>query len=107
MQSRQHWFVSVASTFFFGVGQMMIVMCAQNYCIDAFERYAASAVAAGAVLRSVCGGLVPLFTPSLFKSLGYDWGMSVFALVSLVLAPAPVLIYRYGEHVRRRFPVNL
>lgn len=79
----------------------------QNYYIDAFERYAASAVAAGAVFRSVFGGLVPLFAPSLFKALGYGWGISIFALVGVVLAPAPILFYRFGQRIRSRVSVNL
>lgn len=107
VQTQQHWFVTVASTFFYGLGQVMIINCTQNYYIDAFERYAASAVAAGAVFRSVFGGIVPLVAPSLFKALGYGWGISVFAMVSVVLAPAPILFYRFGERIRGRFAVNL
>ncbi len=38
------------------VGQMAM----QTYLIDAFTRYAASAVAANTVLRSLFGGLLPL-----------------------------------------------
>lgn len=107
VQTRQHWFVTIASTFFYGLGQVVIINCTQNYYIDAFERYAASAVAAGALFRSVCGGVVPLFAPSLFKSLGYGWGISVFALVGVVLAPAPMLFFRYGERIRTRFSVKI
>lgn len=107
VQTHQHWFVTVASTFFYGLGQVMIINCTQNYYIDAFERYAASAVAAGAVFRSVFGGLVPLFAPSLFKALGYGWGVSVFAMVGVVLAPAPILFDRFGEQIRKRFSVEL
>ena len=43
----------------------------QNYYIDSFSRYAASAIAAGTVFRSIIGGVIPLFAPSVFKSLGY------------------------------------
>ncbi|KAF2874909.1 membrane transporter [Massariosphaeria phaeospora] len=102
-----HWFASIASTFFYGVGQVMIVNCTQNYYIDSFEKYAASAIAAGAVFRSLVGGVVPLFTPGLIDRLGYGWGISVFAFVSLVLAPAPLLFYRFGERIRERFSVKL
>lgn len=86
---------------------MIIVNCTQNYYIDAFEKYAASAIAAGAVFRSVVGGVVPLFAPSLFKTVGYGWGISVFGLIGLVLAPAPLLFFRYGERIREAFSVEL
>ena len=49
----------------------MILNTTQNYYIDSFEKYAASAIAAGAVFRSLFGGVVPLFAPLLFDRLGY------------------------------------
>lgn len=102
-----HWLATIASTFFYGIAQVIIINTVQNYYIDAFEKYAASAIAAGAVFRSVVGGVVPLFAPSLFKSVGYGWGISVFAAVSLLLAPAPLFFYRYGERIRESFAVEL
>lgn len=85
----------------------MIVNCTQNYYIDAFEKYAASAIAAGTAFRSLFGGTVPLFAPSLFKAIGYGWGISVFGMVGLVLAPAPLLFFRFGERIRGMFTVEL
>jgi hypothetical protein len=38
----------------------------QNYCIDSFEKYAASAIVGGCVFRSLVGGVVPLFAKSPF-----------------------------------------
>ncbi|KAL1651341.1 hypothetical protein SLS58_000681 [Diplodia intermedia] len=107
VQLRTHWLATIASTFFYGIGQVMIINCTQNYYIDAFEKYAASAIAAGAVFRSVVGGVVPLLAPLLFKSVGYGWGISVFGMVSLLLAPAPLFFYRYGERIRKSFAVEL
>lgn len=102
-----HWLASLSATFFYGVGQVMILNSTQNYFIDSFEKYAASAIAAGTVFRSVIGGVVPIFAPALFEKLGYGWGISTFAFVSLLLAPAPVLFYVFGEQLRNRYPVNL
>lgn len=85
----------------------MILNPTQNYYIDAFERYAASAIAGGALFRSILGGVVPLFAPGLFDKLGYGWGVSVFAFVGVLLAPAPLLFYRFGEVIRQRFTVKL
>ncbi|EKG22014.1 Major facilitator superfamily [Macrophomina phaseolina MS6] len=102
-----HWFATIASTFFYGIGQVMIINSVQNYYIDAFEKYAASAIAAGAVFRSVVGGVVPLFAPALFKSVGYGWGISIFGFISLLLAPAPVIFFHYGERIRESFAIEL
>ncbi|KAF3770726.1 membrane transporter [Cryphonectria parasitica EP155] len=95
-----HWFATIVAAFFYGIGQVVIVNCTQNYYIDAFEKFAASAIAAGVAFRSIFGGVVPLFAPLLFKSVGYGWGISVFGLVGLMLAPAPLLFYHFGERIR-------
>ncbi|KAK8203877.1 membrane transporter [Phyllosticta capitalensis] len=106
-QFHVHWAATLASTLFYGIGQVMILNAVQNYYIDSFEKYAASAIAAGAVFRALIGGVVPLFAPQLFKGVGYGWGISVFAFVGVALAPAPSFFFRYGETIRRRFTVEL
>ncbi|KAF1912639.1 major facilitator superfamily domain-containing protein [Ampelomyces quisqualis] len=107
VEKHAHWSVGIAGTFFYGIGQVLILNCTQNYFIDSFEQYAASAIAAGAVFRSVVGGIIPLGAPALFEKLGYGWGISVFAFMGLLLAPAPMLFYIFGERIRERFTVNL
>lgn len=102
-----HWVVSIISTFFYGIGQVVILNTTQNYYIDSFEKYAASAIAAGAVMRSLIGGVVPLFAPILFERLGYGWGISVFGFLSLAIAPAPIIFYHFGERIRDRFQIEL
>ncbi|KAF2498550.1 membrane transporter [Lophium mytilinum] len=104
---RVHWLASISSTFFYGIGQVMILNTTQNYFIDSFEKYAASAIAAGTVVRSITGGVVPLFMPALFDKYGYGWGISVFAFVGLLLAPAPLTFYAFGARLRERFAVEL
>jgi hypothetical protein len=107
IQYHTHWAASVASLPFYGIGQVMIMNPVQNYYIDAFEKYAASAVAGGALFRSLVGGLVPLAAPTLFGDLGFGWGISVFGFISIALAPAPLVFYRYGETIREKFNVDL
>ena len=96
-----------AATPLFGLAQVSIFNTVQNYYIDAFSQYAASAIAAGAMFRSIVGGVVPLFAPALFDELGYGWGWTVFALIALALAPSPALFMRYGRHLREKFTVDL
>lgn len=102
-----HWFPTIFSTVFFGLGQITVMNCVQNYYIDSFSQYAASAIAAGAVFRSFIGGIVPLFAPVLFDAVGYGWGISVFGFLSLVLTPSPLLFYYFGERLRVRFAIEL
>lgn len=107
VQYKVHWTVPTLSTVFFGLGQITILNTAQNYYIDSFQKYAASAIAAGAVFRSIVGGIVPIFAPAIFDSVGYGWGVSVFAFLSLALSPAPLLFYKFGARIRERFEIDL
>jgi len=107
IQYHAHWAISISATFILGVGQVAIFTPVQNYYIDSFEKYAASATAASALFRSLAGGIVPLVTAPLLKYIGYGWGFSVFGLAALILGPAPILFYVYGARIRERFTIDL
>ena len=89
------------------MGQVVVFNTVQNYYIDAFEKYAASAIAGGSVFRSLVGGVVPLFAPMLFDRLGFGWGISVFGFCAVAIAPAPLVFWYVGRRVRERFPLVL
>jgi len=101
-----HWAITILSTVFFGLGQITIMNCVQNYYIDSFSKYVASAIAAGTVFRSIVGGVAPLFAPALFDKVGYGWGISTFGFCALALTPSPVLFYYFGGRVRKRFAIE-
>jgi multidrug resistance protein len=101
-----YWVVPISALYFYGIGQVMVLNTIQNYFIDSFSKYAASAIAAGSVLRSIFGGLSPLFASKMFASLGYGWGTSVFAFIAVVIAPSPLVLFYYGPRLRERYPVN-
>ena len=107
VEYRVHWAPTILSTVFFGLGQITILNTVQNYYIDSFSKYAASAIAAGAVFRSIVGGIIPVFVPTLFDKVGYGWGISVFAFLSATLSPAPLLFYYFGGTLREKFEVDL
>lgn len=97
------WYVPLLATVLFGASQVCIFNTTQNYYIDSFEKFAASALAAGAFLRSIFGGQVPLYVGGLIDSLGYGWGMSVFGFLAVVLMPAPYVFWVFGGRIRERF----
>ncbi|KAL9580008.1 MAG: hypothetical protein Q9212_004751 [Teloschistes hypoglaucus] len=74
-----------------------------TYLIDAFTNYAASALAAATVLRSVLGAVLPLAGPKMYESLGLGWGNSLLAFIALAFGVMPWAFYRYGERLRTRF----
>ena len=94
-------------TIFFGIGTICIFNSVQNFYIDAFTRYAASAIAAGSLFRSLVGACFPLFGSDMYSAVGYGWGCTILAGAGILLMPMPLLIMKYGQRVRERFPVKL
>jgi hypothetical protein len=87
----------------FSSGILIGMQCIQTYIVDAYTRYAASAVAGVTVLRSLAGFGFPLFAPYMYKSLHYGWGNSLLAFVAIGIGwPAPFLLWKYGELLRKR-----
>lgn len=76
------------------------------YMIDAYTTYAASAIAAGNILRSLTAALLPLAGVPMYDRLGYGWGNTLLAFISLGLAGMFILFRRYGEYLRKRFSVQ-
>ena len=74
--------------------------------IDAYTKYAASAIAASSVLRAISAALVPLAGLPLYDKLGLGWGNSLPGFIAIALEGLPLLFVRVGEDWRKRFDVN-
>lgn len=83
-------------------------MTVSTYLVDAFTIYAASAMAANTVFRSLAGALLPLAGPKMYETLGLGWGNSVLGFIALALCPLPIFFWIYGERIRtsKRFQVE-
>jgi hypothetical protein len=79
----------------------------QTYLVDAFTLYAASAIAAATILRSILGAVVPLGGLKMYEVMGLGWGNTFLGLVTLVLAPVPWIFWKYGERIRTKYPLKL
>ncbi|EXJ82516.1 hypothetical protein A1O3_06329 [Capronia epimyces CBS 606.96] len=84
-----------------GLTAMLGMIPVYTYIVDAFKLHSASAVTAVIVTRCLMGTFLPLATQPLVDRFGYGWGFTVFAAASLVAAPIPVLIFRYGSRWRQ------
>ena len=67
-QYHTHWIVPNIGTLLFGLGVVMSFQCIQTYLIDSYTKFAASALAGAAVLRSCAGFGFPLFAPYMLES---------------------------------------
>jgi hypothetical protein len=86
----------------FGFGMVLVFLSIMNYLIDSYLIYAASALAANSVLRSLFGAAFPLFTSYMYAALGIHWASSVPAFLALACVPFPFLFYKYGAAIRSR-----
>ena len=129
-QAETFWFVPIMGTTLIGAGAFctfvshlsfsvnyvvlvmkltnsILQMPTQTYLVDFYGKYAASALAANTVLRSIFGCILPLAGPTMYAKLGLGWGNSLLAFISLAFCPVPFIFFRYGERIRENFPVKL
>ncbi|KAJ6142454.1 hypothetical protein N7471_001907 [Penicillium samsonianum] len=102
-QKHCHWIAPNIGAVLFGTGTIVAFQCIQNYIVDTYTRFAASAFAAGAFLRSLAGFGFPLFAPYMYNALHYGWGNSLLGFLAiLIVAPAPVFLWKFGEMLRKK-----
>lgn len=97
-----YWLTSIAAGVPLGFGVVLVILSITNYLIDSYTVYAASVLAANAVLRSIFGAVFPLFTTQIYRSLGIHWASTIPAFLSLACVPLPFLFYIFGSLIRAR-----
>lgn len=100
--TRIPWIVSLIFTASLGFGNVMLFLGVSNYLIDTYTIFAASVLAANAVLQSLFGAAFPLFTTYMYQNLGVHWASSIPAFLSLACVPLPFFFYKYGVAIRAR-----
>ncbi|KAF3764657.1 MFS general substrate transporter [Cryphonectria parasitica EP155] len=84
-----------------GTFLMLSFVPVMAYVVDAFGVYSASSVTALIVTRCLMGTFLPLTAQPAVDRLGYGWGMTVFAAISVATIPIPLLVYKYGYKWRQ------
>lgn len=105
-QYSTHWIVPIIGTGLIGVGNISVFMCVVSYLVDAFTIYAASALAANTVVRSIVGAILPLAGQSMYAALGLGWGNSLLGFIAVACIPVPLILLKYGERMRKSFDAN-
>jgi MFS family permease len=100
-QYKVHWIVPVLGLFPYAFGGIGLFMPLTTYLVDCYPMYAASAIAANTVFRSLAGMLLPLAGPSMYKNLGLGWGNSLLGFICVIMIPVPLLLHRYGAKLRK------
>lgn len=104
--AKLHWIMPIIGSGIFAFGMMTAFLPIQLYLVDSFQ-FAASAVAAAALFRSLLGFAFPLFGKQMFDAMGVGGGNSLLAGVAIVLGiPFPVFLYYKGAELRERNPLT-
>ncbi|KAI1332173.1 major facilitator superfamily domain-containing protein [Xylariaceae sp. FL0255] len=102
-QYKVYWTAVDVGVFIYAFGAQISGMPISAYIIDAYPDHTSSVLAATQFLRSLTAFLFPLFTPTLYGNLGYGWGNTLIAFLSLgIVLPSPFIIWRFGERLRKR-----
>lgn len=81
----------------------MYVSC-YEYIIDGYHEHSAVALASITMVRYlVAGGMVMAARP-MYEGIGVHWTMTWLGCVAALLAPAPLIFYKYGAKLRERSP---
>jgi hypothetical protein len=86
----------------FGFGMVLCYYSVNNYIIDFYQNYAASALAAKAFLRSGGGAAFPLFTTQMYHRLGLQWASWLLAFIGVGMVLIPYMFYVFGARVRAK-----
>ena len=97
------WVGPASSGISFGYGMVLCYYSVNNYIIDAYQAYAASALAAKVFMRSGGGAAFPLFTTQMYHRLGDLWASFLLAFISTAMVIIPFGFYKYGATLREKW----
>ncbi|QMW25946.1 hypothetical protein G4B84_001191 [Aspergillus flavus NRRL3357] len=97
------WVVVDVGAALLSLGMQIFDTTLHAYVMDSYPEHVSSASAATQVLRSLLAFAFPLFSNSLYDSLGYGLGNSLLAFLSIGIAlPATGILWRWGATLRGR-----
>jgi MFS family permease len=97
------WLVVDIGAMMLSLGMQIFDTTLGAYVMDAYPEHISSASAATQVLRCLMAFGFPLFSNGLYKALGYGWGNSLLAFLSIGIAvPATGILWRYGAKLRAK-----
>ncbi|EMD36327.1 hypothetical protein CERSUDRAFT_95660 [Gelatoporia subvermispora B] len=98
-EAQTHFIFPLIGAAIFSFGALVVLTCVQTYLVDAFGKFAASALAASVLFRSFGAALFTVFGTRIYASLGYGWGSSLLAFICLGALPVPAILWIYGPQI--------
>ncbi|RAK93697.1 MFS multidrug transporter-like protein [Aspergillus costaricaensis CBS 115574] len=102
-QYRTHWIVPDIGIALPLMSATVIFQCTSAYLLEAYSVYGASANGGVYILRGLTGFGFPLFSPVMYRVLGYGLGNSLLGFVAVVIGcPIPWVLWWFGGRLRRK-----
>lgn len=99
------WLVLDIGAVLLALGMQVFDTTLRAYVMDAYAEHISSASAATQVLKSLLAFAFPLFSNSMYEALGYGWGNSLLAFLSIgITVPSICILWYYGARLRARLP---
>lgn len=99
-----HWIAPTVGLAMVGLGTTAVIVGIADYLVDAYSKYAASALGAVGLAENISIAFLPLAATAMYTDLGLQWASSLLAFLSLVLVAMPFLVLKWGKEIRSRSP---
>jgi MFS family permease len=97
------WLVLDIGALLLSLGMQVFGTTLRAYVMDAYPDHISSASAATQVLKSLLAFAFPLFSNSLYNALGYGWGNSLLAFLSIgITVPSICILWYFGARLRAK-----
>ncbi|KAJ5784298.1 major facilitator superfamily domain-containing protein [Penicillium pulvis] len=96
------WPSPVVAGGFIAAGFNIVFQQCLNFLVDTYGPFAASAVSANTILRSILACAMPIAARPMFENLGIGPAASLLGGISCLALPVPLLFIRYGEALRTK-----
>ncbi|OAX39680.1 MFS general substrate transporter [Rhizopogon vinicolor AM-OR11-026] len=100
------WIIPLIGLTAFMSGIFVILQVTTLYLADCYGTYTSSAQAGQGLARNVLALVFPLFTQQMFAGMTYKWGLTLWALISAVMAPIPWILFFFGPKIRSHSKVS-
>lgn len=87
---------------FIAAGFNIVFQQCLNFLVDTYGPFAASAVSANTILRSILACAMPIAARPMFENLGIGPAASLLGGISCLALPVPLLFIKYGEALRAK-----
>ncbi|KAG2748702.1 MFS general substrate transporter [Suillus brevipes Sb2] len=100
------WIVPLIALTAFMSGVFIIFQVSFLYLADCYGPYTSSAQAGQSLARNFMALIFPLFTQQMFAGMTYKWGLTLWALLSVAMAPIPWVLFFFGSRIRSHSKVS-